>query len=81
MRLTLLIVVIAVVFTPLAAFADCPADVAQIYDGAKPQERLKLDSPRAKALFSKSKSLTVKLSEKDCQDIIIGLHQLMGRSE
>ncbi len=80
MRLTLLLVVAAVVLMPMAAFADCSADVARIYDDAKPEERVKLDSPRAKALFSKSKSLMVKLNEKDCQDTITGLHQLMGRS-
>ena len=81
MRISLLLVGAAVILMPMAAFADCSTEVARIYDDAKPEERVKLDSPRAQALFSKSKSLMVKLNEKDCQDTIIGLHQLMGRSK
>ncbi len=68
----------AFMFTPLTAFADCASDLAVIKENAKPEERIKLESPRAKALFEKSQKLLNNHNEKECADTIKGLYQLMG---
>ncbi len=81
MRFTLLLAIAATVISPMKAFADCTADAANLYENAKPEERVKLESPRAKALFTKSKNTLVKLNQKDCEDTLKGLRQLMGRPD
>ena len=71
----------ALIFFPIAAQADCALDFANLRPDAKSDERVKLDTPRAKALLDKATKLVAQHNEKDCAETLKGLHQLMGRSE
>ena len=72
---------VAIICAPVSAYADCAADFTKLRPDAKPEESVKLDSPRAKALLDKAAKLIGQHDEKNCADVIEGLHQLMGRSE
>ena len=80
MRMVFIFVTLLTI-APVSAFADCAADLSNLRTNTKPDENLKLASPRAKALLDKAAKLIDQHNEKECADTIKGLHQLMGRSE
>lgn len=73
--------VAALILAPFTAHADCAADLSDIRKNANSDEIFKLETPRAKALFDKAAKLVDQHNEKDCDETLKGLHQLMNRSE